>query len=269
MWRCGLEVFALVAVTTCACVPTGHTVADHDDVYSHGPERLLWCAFDIDNVTKHPRGLDEVSDALMYAKREGTTLHLFAHVPGRTLDLSYLDGVLAAAARLGVEMTTYDELNTRAVPGSLALSFDDAYLDSWIAIRPMLSKYHARVTFFVTFFQAFGDTQREQVAQLAADGHDIEYHATKHLDARQFLAKHSMADYLATEITPALDAMRAAGYATRTFAYPRGSRTADTDEALLPYFDHLRGVADACPWGFPHEHHRGTEQLSTDDDRGQ
>ena len=68
-----------------------------------------------------------------------------------------------------------------------------------------------------------------------------------HLDAVKYVAEYGMAQYIATDIVPALDAMRAAGYATRTFAYPYGSRTAETDDALRPYFDHLRATDIPCP----------------------
>jgi hypothetical protein len=244
------HVIGLTAVTvlaTCARDPPDLSLAHRDRAYSHGPDRFVWCAFGIDTRPKrHPRA-DEIAQALQRAKLEGTTLHLFAHVPGGTVDLATLERVLAAAAELGVELTTYDELSTREVPGSLALSFDDSDVASWTSIRPMLLKYHAHVTFFVTFFLGFTAAQRAQLHQLAVDGNDIEYHSTNHLDAAKFTAEHGMDEYIATDIVPALDAMRAAGYATRTFAYPYGARTAATDDALRPYFDHLRAVGRTCP----------------------
>ncbi|HEX3766082.1 MAG TPA: polysaccharide deacetylase family protein [Kofleriaceae bacterium] len=234
-------------LATCTREPADHSVAHRDQAYSHGPDRFVWCAFGIDTKPqRHPR-LDEITDALKRAKLEGTTLHLFAHVPGGTIDTSSLEHVLAAAADLGVQLTTYDQLNAREIPGTLALSFDDSDLASWTSIRPMLLQYHAHVTFFVTYFLGFTDPQREQLHRLAADGHDIEYHSTSHLDAVKFTAEHGIAEYIATDIVPGLDAMRAAGYATRTFAYPYGSRTAAIDDALRPYFDHVRGVGKRCP----------------------
>lgn len=246
MCRRLLGILALAALTACTD-PPDHSLAHHDQVYSHGPDRFVWCAFSIDTGVQHPAGLAEITDAMKRARREGSTLHLYAHAPGDTIDTSTLEGVLAAAADLGVQLTTYDELSARRVPGSLALSFDDAYLSSWTGIRPMLLAHQAHVTFFVTFFLGFTDLQREQLRQLAADGHDIEYHSTSHLDAVQFTAEHGVDAYIATDIVPALDAMRAAGYATRTFAYPKGARTDETDEALRPYFDHLRAITYTCP----------------------
>jgi hypothetical protein len=232
-----------------ACTPrhTPLTLVERDDVYSNAPDRYVWCGSGIDTKPQHHPSLDEIKQAMMRAKDEGTTLHLYAHIPGDTIDPTVLEQILAMAADLGVRLTTYDELSDHEVPGGLALSFDDSAIDAWTSIRPMLSGYQVHVTFFITYFLGFDDAQRAELQQLAADGHDIEYHATSHLDAAKYVADHGVDDYIATDIVPALDAMRAAGYPTRTFAYPYGSRTAATDEALRPYFDHLRGVSPACP----------------------
>ena len=49
-----------------------------------------------------------------------------------------------------MSFATYEELSAGEVPGSLALAFDDNGVASWTALRPLFSRYHARVTFFVT-----------------------------------------------------------------------------------------------------------------------
>ncbi|HEY0480632.1 MAG TPA: polysaccharide deacetylase family protein [Kofleriaceae bacterium] len=243
-------VCTLVVAALTACVDTtpDHTLVHDDAVYSRGPNHFVWCGFGIDTKPKHHIEIDEITRAMQRAKLEGTTLHLYAHAPGDTIAMATLERVFAAAAEIGVQMTTYDELSAGQVGGGVALSFDDSYLTSWTAIRPMLAKYHVHVTFFVTFFLGLTDVQRAQLRQLADDGNDIEYHSTGHLDAAKFSIEHDIATYLATDIVPALDAMRAEGYATRTFAYPYGSRTLATDEALRPYFDHLRAVDFTCPY---------------------
>ncbi len=235
-----------------AAVATGcgdRTLADHDSIYSVSQDRFVWCAESLENKHHH-RGVDhDVLGAIERAKLDGSTLHLYAHSPGRTIEVQYLEQVLASAVAAEVVFTAYDELNAHAVPGSLALAFDDDTVDTWSAIRPLLARYHARVTFFISGFLSFTPTQRAQLRQLAEDGHDIEYHSTNHLDARKFVAEHGADAYIATEIRPALDAMRAAGYSPATFAYPGGARSAATDEALRPYFDHLRATMGTCPWG--------------------
>jgi beta-phosphoglucomutase-like phosphatase (HAD superfamily) len=56
-----------------------------------------------------------------------------------------------------------------------------------------------------------------------------------------------MDTYLADDIVPGLDAIRAAGYATPIFAYPYGARDDATDAALSQYFAHLRAIRSTCP----------------------
>jgi peptidoglycan/xylan/chitin deacetylase (PgdA/CDA1 family) len=245
MSRTTIAAFGALSLALAALTACSRTLADHDDLYSNGPDRFVWCAANID--AKSHYGVAEITEAIDRARRDGTTLHLYAHVPGETIETTTLEQVLAAADDRGVQSATYAELSAQKVPGSLALSFDDNNLASWTAIRPLLSNHHMHVTFFVSGFLTLGDAQRDQLRQLAADGHDIEYHSTSHLDARQYTEAHGAAAYIATDITPALDAMRAAGYVTRVFAYPGGARTATTDEALRPYFDHLRAIGGTCP----------------------
>lgn len=221
------------------------TLSDHDDVYSRGADHFVLCANSIDD--RYDIGVDEIAEALSRAKRDGTTLHLYTHIPGETVQVATLEGVLAAAAEQGIELVTYEELSLHAVPGSLALSFDDHALASWSALRPVLDRYHAQVTFFVSLFLELGDDDRAQLRQLADDGHDIEYHSTNHLNAVDYAAAHGVAGYVADEIVPALDAMRAEGYATTVFAYPFGARNAELDDALTPYFRVVRATRGGCP----------------------
>lgn len=221
------------------------TLSDDDVLYSRGADHFVLCSSNIDD--KYHVGVDEIGDALSRAKSEGMTLHLYTHSPGETIQVSTIEGVLAAAAARGVELVTYEELSDHAVPGSLALSFDDHGLASWTAMRPLLARYHAQVTFFVSLFLDLSDDERAQLRQLADDGHDIEYHSTAHLNAVDYAAAHGVDGYVADEILPALDAMRAEGYATTVFAYPFGARNAATDAALAPYFTHLRAIRSTCP----------------------
>jgi len=232
-----------LAVVLAACGT--RTLADHDNLYSTGPERYVWCSVNIDARDNYD--INDISGALSRAEVDRSTLHLYAHVPGETIDPATIDQVLSAAADRHLQLVTYEQLSATAVPGSLALSFDDDNVASWLSIAPLLASHQVHVTFFVAGFLGYSDAKRDQLRQLADAGHDIEYHSTNHLNAEDYANAHGTADYIATDIVPALDAMRAAGYATRTFAYPGGARTIATDEALRPYFDHLRGLASRCP----------------------
>ncbi|HEU4729145.1 MAG TPA: polysaccharide deacetylase family protein [Kofleriaceae bacterium] len=234
------SVLALAGAASCS-----HDMADFDDIYSRGNQHLVMCAESIDEKFHLP--LEQITDAMERAQTDGSTLHLYTHSPGVTVPVSTIEAVLAGAVARGIPFATYSELSGGVVPGSLALSFDDHGVDSWTAIRPLLASYHARVTFFVSGFLELSDAERAELRQLADDGHDIEYHSTHHLDAATYAADHGVDGYLADEIVPGLDAMQAAGYPIRVFAYPFGARNESLDDALAPYFTHLRAIRTTCP----------------------
>jgi hypothetical protein len=240
----GVVVSCALALTEISGCASG--MADFDDIYTRTGERYVLCASNVDDA--HHIASEQIDDAFDRAIADGTTVQLYAHRPGGTVQLTTIEGILAAAAEHGMELTTYDQLSAGVVPGGLALSFDDHSLAEWTALRPMFARYGARVTFFISEFLDLTDDEQAQLRQLADDGHDIEYHSTHHLNAVHYAAAHGIDAYVADEIRPALDAMRAAGYPTTVFAYPFGARDDAIDAALAPYFTHLRAIRTTCPW---------------------
>jgi peptidoglycan/xylan/chitin deacetylase (PgdA/CDA1 family) len=220
-------------------------MSDETDIYSRG-EHFVLCSSSIDD--KNHVTAAQIADAIARASADQTTVHFYTHTPGVTVQLSTIEDVLATAWARGLEFTTYEQLSADVAPGSLALSFDDHSIASWTTLRPLFARYGARVTFFVSAYLALTADERAQLHQLADDGHDIEYHSTNHLDAVDYVAAHGMDAYIADEILPALDAMRADGYPTTIFAYPFGVRNAATDAALARYFTRLRAIRSRCPW---------------------
>lgn len=221
------------------------TLSNYDEIYSRGADHLVLCSASIDD--KYSVSTDEIDEALSRARLEGTTLHLYAHRPGDTVAISTLEYLLAAAVERGVEFVTYDDLTTSALPGSLALSFDDHSIASWAAMRPAFQRHRARVTFFVSAFAGSTEEELAQLAALAGDGHDIQYHSVAHRNAEDYAAEHGVDAYVADDILPGLETIRAAGYAATVFAYPYGARDAATDEALAPHFQNLRAIRATCP----------------------
>ena len=142
-----------------------------------------------------------------------------------------------------MKFATYSRPRAGEVPGSLALAFDDASLDGWTAMRPMFMHYGARVTFFISEYPFPTDAEKAELRQLAADGHDIEYHSTRHLNAENYANEHGADAYITDDILPSL-----AGDAGRWLWHRRSSRTrsararAATDEALEPLFTHIRAI---------------------------
>mgnify|MGYP001551528316 CR=1 FL=1 len=91
--------------------------------------------------------------------------------------------------------------------------------------------------------------------QLAADGHDIEAHSITHARAPEYVESQGLAAYLDEDVLPSIDLLRRDGYDVTTFAYPFGSRTDETDGAILDHVSQIRsvaftwsGVADPCPY---------------------
>lgn len=128
--------------------------------------------------------------------------------------------------------------------GGLALSFDDrASINSWAEAIPFFREHGIRATFFVDRIDALTPEQQDTLKQLAADGHEIGSHGFRHKDAADLLARGLTAeDYLDVEIRPSLEHMERLGFSCRSFAYPYGSHTEETDRALTNYFVMIRKV---------------------------
>lgn len=74
---------------------------------------------------------------------------------GMAVSPSHFDQQLETLQRRGVRLMTVAELTAALADGSLrprsaAISFDDGYLDNLTAARPLLDKYAAPATVFVT-----------------------------------------------------------------------------------------------------------------------
>ena len=132
---------------------------------------------------------------------------------------------------------------TVAPPGShagLALTFDDNFIDEWYAIRPILNKYNAHATFFVSNFATLNQDQINKLKTLQADGNEIAYHGYNHEAASEYLKTHSMQEYLDNEIINGVTLMKAQGFNPVDFAYPYGFDDPAATVALQAYFRHIR-----------------------------
>jgi peptidoglycan-N-acetylglucosamine deacetylase len=113
-------------------------------------------------------------------------------------------------------MVTEPQKDTR---GGVCLTFDDAHIEDWHATLPVLRKYNAKATFFISGFPGFSAKQISLLHRIQADGHEIGYHTVHHHRAPEFVQNHSMEDYLAEEITPGVDAMKQSGFDLKSMAY--------------------------------------------------
>jgi Polysaccharide deacetylase len=222
------------------------SLSEMDNIYSRGTDRQVVCSFSVDD--KNVVSTDTIATGLDRARIDGTALHLYAHWPTKTVDVSTLELVLGGAVDRDMDFVTYRDLADGTKTAGLAFSFDGPYIQGWYPLRPLFEHYGAKVTFFVSHFWRLNDDEVRMLRDLAADGHDIEYHSTIHLDAEEFAEANGIARYLEEDIFPDLERLRAAGFDPISFSYPYGSRTAAIDAALLQHFKLLRAIRYTCPY---------------------
>lgn len=216
-------------------------VADIDGAFYDGDGKEVHCAVNLD--AKAGISLENVDGALDRAAERGEVVELYAHKPGATVPIDKIEHVLAGARARGLPFVTYREMATGGGKGAgLALSFDDASIAEWMTVRPLFMQYDARVTFFVSRYVAVNDDGRGQLRELANDGHEIAAHTVNHLSGPAYVEEYGMAAYLADEVLPSIEILRADGYEVTSFAYPFGARTGETDRAILEHVPIVRSV---------------------------
>jgi len=221
------------------------TLSAMHNIYSRGADHPVLCAVNIDN--KNVVSTDAISMALDKAQVEQLVVHMYTHKPAGTVDESTIEQILAAAADRLMPFVTYRQLVEGKATYGLAFSFDDHDLDGWYPLRDIFDLYGAKVTFFISAYHTLGDPERRKLRDLAADGHSIDYHSTFHENAETYERDLGVDAYIADDILPDLELMRADGFDPTTFAYPFGARTLTTDAALLQHFPLIRASDFNCP----------------------
>lgn len=121
--------------------------------------------------------------------------------------------------------------------GGVAITLDDKNVDEWYSIRPLLNKYDAKATFFVSNLKKLTNDEVAKLLELRNEGHEIGVHGLEHLSVEEFLKTGgTVEEYVDREIKPAIDFMTKKGFKPNSFAYPGGSNTPASDEAILPLF---------------------------------
>ena len=122
--------------------------------------------------------------------------------------------------------------------GTLCLTFDDLYLNSWKKALPFFAEYQAHVTFFI--WGTVDSTVISDLKKLQDAGHSIGLHSINHTRAADYQKEHGKGAYTRDEILSQLDSCRKNNIQIRSFAYPFSQRTEETDQELFKYFDFLR-----------------------------
>ncbi len=128
-------------------------------------------------------------------------------------------------------------------PG-IILTFDDYSVDNWHKLLPVLKKYNARATFFVTKPYALNEAQRQRLVELHEAGNEIASHGFHHYNAVNFLDTSNLEQYIEQEILPSIHWFDSVlQIQVQTFAYPYGARNQQLDAKLLGYFSVVRGTS--------------------------
>jgi peptidoglycan/xylan/chitin deacetylase (PgdA/CDA1 family) len=127
-------------------------------------------------------------------------------------------------------------------PG-ICLSFDDRSIDEWYEMMPMLDRYQAHVTFFVSQMDSLNPDQILKLKTIEARGHEIGSHGALHVNAETYIKEHGYDEYLQKEVDRSIDEMNLHGFDPVTFAYPYGAKYWFTDFLLLQRFNRVRSVS--------------------------
>ncbi|MCX6335297.1 MAG: polysaccharide deacetylase family protein [Bacteroidia bacterium] len=131
-------------------------------------------------------------------------------------------------------------------PG-VALTFDDASIDEWIEMLPILNKYNARVTFFISlYYPKYDPNCKNKVMTLYNAGNEIGIHTLNHPHLSTYLEKHSLNEYYNNEILPEVRFFNSLGINPGSFAYPYGEYNPKANRFLSQYFNKIR-----CIYGNP------------------
>lgn len=128
--------------------------------------------------------------------------------------------------------------------GSIALTFDDHYIDNWFTYLPLLDSLGIKATFYISAYNSFNEGQKKKLATLAAHGHEVAYHTTNHANLIKAKAKSGLQYILEEEIKKDLAKMRNDGYNITSFAYPYGSHDKILDDILLCSFKSVRALSN-------------------------
>src|ERR1051325_3284988 len=197
----------------------------HDDDYLAftGDDRKVLCSAAIDDLTQDAPW-ELVQSHIRFAAQHDWVVLFHAHTPDQTITRGAIDRVLALTSTAGIDFVTFRNFGTnQPTHAALALAFDDNAIDAWFSIRDQLAAHLARVTFFVSRFHSRSTEELAELAQLAADGHDIEPHSVDHLRGTDYVQAHGLDAYLSDQVLPSFTALTDAGYpAPTTYAYPWG-----------------------------------------------
>ena len=232
-------IIALLVVAACGDNELPDFKANDQDPYWHWDGQSNVGAYSLDELT--PNVLDLVLrriDAL-----DDEVLVLYGHTAFRGVSRATLEAVFARAREAGVDIVTFADL-ARGGPkrAGIAVTFDDMEIDDWYAMRDLFARYDAHATFFVARYPEWTDEGRQKLHVLFDEGHSIEAHGLQHANICVYTAEHGLDAYIADEVMPSVDILRADGFTPVSFAFPGGSMGNEIVDDLAPLIPITRGI---------------------------
>lgn len=127
----------------------------------------------------------------------------------------------------------------KAVTGGIAITIDDGVsLPFLIENLDIFDRYDAKATFYMSHYN---ESMNDDLLMLQRNGFEIGHHSRYHKNAVTESSKVGVEKWLESEVLNPLSRMVGSGIDVQTFAYPFGHYTEETNEALKPYFSHVRG----------------------------
>ena len=138
----------------------------------------------------------------------------------------------------------------------IAISFDDRFVKEWYQLRPLLKKYNAKCTFYITQPDSLSHEEVNLLHQFENEGNEIGCHGAMHVRSMYYIWDFSLEEYMNNEIFSALKTMKKQGFSPKTFAHPGGSQMWYSDRELLKHFTLLRDVSmkTRTVWDYDYTH---------------
>jgi hypothetical protein len=247
MYRIVLVTLILAACGTDAVDESQAPSSPPADVYYKWDGRKVLCSVPIDDLTGVARNWTAEESRIREASTKGWVTFAHAHIPGTTVSRDALEHMFNLADQYHLDYVRFSDMPTAHPTGALAFAFDDWSVSEWLSIRDILNEHHARVTFFVAKWQDLTPDELKGIAQLAADGHDIEPHSVNHVHALEYVAANGITNYVQNEVVPSIEAVKNAGYIPTSYAYPFGEHDDAIDAAVLQVIPRVRTTPGECP----------------------
>ena len=124
--------------------------------------------------------------------------------------------------------------NTGKIAG-IVFCIDDSYVKDFYQTNhyQYIQSTGIKMTYFITRYHKLKRGEKSIIKIFQADGHEIGFHGTHHIHAREYLEQHTIDEYINYEIKPDLKKMKDDGLDVTDFSYPYGSHTPELDSVLF------------------------------------